>query len=230
MTNQVTTEMRKQMLEDRIKKVSSLLGIPEDEAFMHIAYALLFNTEDDVPDYDVDVIDGSGDKQIDIVRVEEFEDQAVINLVQVKNNNKYEGNVIVQMRDALSWIFERPDDQYQGLANESLVQKISEIREIISNLTPRNVEVVLHYVAKGNTSKLSTDFSQEIQNTEGLYNGTKDLLRFSFKVWGINELIERSYEIRQEKHRIDVSLPIYSVWNVPSYLQYADMDMQALVC
>ena len=230
MTDQVTTAMRKQMLEDRITKASSALGINEDEAFMRIAYALLFNTEDDIPDYDVDVVDGSGDKQIDIVRIEEFEDQAIVNLVQVKNNSKYEGNVIVQMRDALSWIFERPDDQYQGLANESLIQKISEIREIISNLTPRNVEVVLHYVAKGNTSRLSPDFSQEIQITEDLYNGSKDFLRFGFKVWGIDELIERSYEIRQDKHRIDVDLPIYSIWNVPSYLLYGNKEIEALVC
>src|SRR5262249_21963253 len=97
-------------------------------------------------------------------------------------------------------------------------------------LTPRNVEVVLHYVAKGNTSKLSPDFSQEIQNTGSLYNGTNDFLRFSFKVWGVDELIKRSYEIKQEKHRIDVNLPIYSVWNVPSYLQYGNMEIQALVC
>ncbi len=230
MTNHATSAMRKQMLEDRIKNVTSILGINDDEAFMHIAYALLFNTEDDGSDYEVDVVDGSGDKQIDIVRIEELQELVTIHLVQIKNSSKYEGTVVVQMRDALSWIFERPEEQYKNLSNESLVQKIGEIREILSNITAKNVEVLMHYVAKGDINKLAPDFLQEVQSTESLYNGGKDFFRFNFKVWGVDELIERSYEIQQERRRIDVNLPIYSIWNVPSYLQYEAKAIKSTVC
>ncbi len=229
MTNPNVLNMHKQMLEDRIRNVTSNLSIQDSEAFMRVAYALIFDTDYSTPDYDVDVIDGSGDKQIDIVKVEESDDQAIIHLIQIKNNSSYEGTVIVQMREALHWIFERPVEQYETLSNEAFVQKIEEIREVLYRLTPKNVEVVIHYIAKGDTNKLSPDFIQEIENTKNLY-GSRDFQNFSFKVWGANELIERSYDIQQEKRRIDVDVPIFTLWQVHSHLTYSTSAIEAAIC
>ena len=89
MSSEPSLMLRRQMLEDRIERISLDLNIPKDQAFMRLAYALLFNTRYDDPDYDTDVVDGGGDKQIDIIRIDEFQDQAVIQLVQVKNNGNH---------------------------------------------------------------------------------------------------------------------------------------------
>jgi len=230
MTDQSSLALRKQMLEDRIRNISLDLGISEDKAFMHVAYAWLFNTSYDDPDYDTDLVDGSGDKQIDIIKIDESEGQAVIHLVQVKNTNRYEGTVVVKMRDGLSWVFKRPEGQYKALSNKDLVVKIGDIHEVLGRLTVRNVELKVHYVAKGDTSSLSPDFVQEVQNTENLYVSGRDFQQFEFKVWGIDELIERSYELEQQRRRIDVNLPIYRFPEVSSYLQYGTTSIESAVC
>jgi len=230
MTNQSNLEFRKQMLENRIKNISSILDIPEDKAFMQLVYALLFNTQYDDPDYDTDLVDGGGDKQIDIIRIEESQGQATIHLIQVKNSAAYMGTVIVQMRDGLSWIFKRPDDQYTQLINRDFALKISEIRELSGRLGLRNLAVYVHYIAKGDTARLSPDFKQEIQNTKNVYADSNEFKVFEFKVWGINELIDRWYEIEQEKSRIDVDLNIFYLWNIPTYLQHTVSSIKSAIC
>src|SRR5260221_10195556 len=102
MTNSSPLVLRGQMIENRIRNIASELNITDAQAFMRLAYALLFNTQYDDPDYDTDLVDGGGDKQIDIIRIEETQDQATIHLVQVKNSGTYSGTVVVQMRDGLS--------------------------------------------------------------------------------------------------------------------------------
>jgi len=230
MANESSFALRKQMLEDRIRKISTDLGIPEDKAFMRLTYELLFDTQYDDPDYDTDLVDGGGDKQIDIIRIEESQGQATIHLVQVKNSGTYAGKVVVQMRDALSWIFERPEEQYSKITNKDFVLKISEIRELSGRLGLRNLSVFIHYVAKGDANRLSPDFTQEIQNTESLYADSDEFNSFEFKVWGVNELINRLYEIEQEKSRIDVDLKYFSLWNIPTYLQYTISSIKSVIC
>ncbi len=231
MTSQSSFSLRRQMLEDRIKYISSDLAISNDKAFMRLVYSLLFNTRYDDPDYDTDEIDGGGDKQIDIIKIEEYQDQAIIHLVQIKNSEKYLGTVVVQMRDALSWIFERPEDQYTTqLTNKDFVSKIREIRELSGKLGLRNLEVHVHYVAKGDTNKSSPDFNQEIQNTKSEYADTDEFKEFEFEVWGVNELVNRFYELQQESGRIDVDLEIYHIWNIPTYLQYTVDSIKSVIC
>lgn len=230
MTNDTSSAQQKRMVEDRLNNIVSDLNISQSEAFMRLAYALLFDTQYDSPDYATDVVDGGGDKQIDIIRIEETQDQAVIHLVQVKNSETYSGTVVVQMRDGLSWIFERPEDQYIQLANKDFVSKIREIREIAGRIGSRNLTVNVHYVAKGDTTRCSPDFKQEIQNTTNEYGDSNEFNGFIVKVWGVKELIDRFYENRQEGQRIDIDLELYYLWTMPTYLQYNAGSIKAVIC
>jgi hypothetical protein len=233
MTDQTNSfALRSQLIEDKIQSIATDLNINHDQAFMRLSYELLFDSDYSSPDYDMDIVDGSGDMQIDIIRIDEDEDngEATIHLVQIKNNDKYQGNIIVQMRDALGWIFERPAEQYNMLSNKDFVLKIGEIREIIKKLTIRNIRLIMHYVAKGSIHNLSPDFKNQIANTKNKYASGVDFMRFEFKIWGIDELVQKSYEIEQSKKRITIDLPIYSIWNVPSYLMYRTEAIDSILC
>lgn len=230
MSNQTSKALRKQMLEDRIKNVASLLGINEDQAFMRVAYALLFNTSYDDPAYDEDVVDGSDDKQIDIVRIEENSSGAQVHIVQVKNNNKYSSNIVVQMRDGLDWIFKWTDEKVKSITNSDLVLKINAIRELSGRLGLRKIEVIIHYVAKGDLGELHPNFLKETEHTQDIYKGSGEFQGFTFQVWGVDELINKSYQIDQAAIKIDEKIPIYFTPYVASYAQYRTSDVKAVIC
>lgn len=230
MSNQTSKALRQQMLEDRIKNVAGLLGINEDQAFMRVAYALLFNTSYDDPAYDEDVVDGGDDKQIDIVRIEENSNGAHIHIVQVKNNNKYSGNVVVQMRDGLEWIFKWTEDKVKSITNSDLVLKINAIRDLSGRLGLRKIEVTIHYVAKGDLGELHPNFVKETDHTRDIYKGSGEFQNFTFVIWGVDELINKSYEIDQAAIRIDEELPIYFTPYVASYAQYRSSEVKAVIC
>lgn len=230
MSNQISWTLRKQMLEDRIKHVANLLDISEDQAFMRVSYALILNASYDDANYSMDVVDGGDDKQIDIVRIDESSDNAIIHFIQVKNSSKYKGTTVVQMRDGLEWALRSPEHKYEQITNNDLVLKINAIRELSGRLGMRRLDICVHYVAKGDTSNLSPDFRKEIQHTLDMYLESGEFLNFSFKVWGVNELIEKYYENEEESARIDASIPIYFTPYAPSYSQYRAGAIKAAIC
>jgi hypothetical protein len=231
MTNSPSQGLLEQMMiENRISNIATELNIDSSQACMRLVYALLFNTRFDDPDYDTDLVDGGGDKQIDIIRIEETQDQATIHLVQVKNSAGYSGTVVVQMRDGLSWIFLRPEDQYSQLPNRDLVSKIREIRDLSGRLGLRNLAIHVHYVAKGDISRLSPDFEHEVQITKNEFADSEEFKEFEFKIWGVKELVSRFYEVQQGKKRIDVDLQIYYTPTVSAYLQYRVTTIKAVIC
>ncbi|OQA22556.1 MAG: AIPR protein [Chloroflexi bacterium ADurb.Bin360] len=230
MNDKASFELRAQMLEDRISQIADILDIEKDVAFMRHVYALLFNTGFDEPEFDADVVDGSGDKQVDILRIDEAEGLATIHIIQVKNSSKYKGTVVVQMRDALEKILRWPEEKFKTLDNHDLVMKISEVRELSARMFLKNIRIVVHYVGKGNTSKLSPDFEKEIEETLSIYKASREFYDFEFKVWGVNELIDRSYELEQQSHRIDETLPIHYTWQIPTYAEYGVERVRALIC
>jgi len=230
MSSQMSWELRKQMLEDRIKNIASLLTISHDQAFMRLVYALIFNTSYDDPSYEVDLVDGGDDKQIDILKVEDLSDQAVIHLIQAKNNEKYSGNVVVQMRNGLDWVFRWPEEKFKQITNKDLVAKIGEVRELSGKVGLRKLDIVVHYVAKGNTSRLSPNFQNEVNHIIDIYSGSGEFRSFQFKVWGVNELIDKSYENEQEASQVNADIPIYFTHYAPAYSQYRSEAVKAVIC
>lgn len=230
MSNTNAKVLRAQMLEDRIQTVSEAQEIDQDQAFMRVVYALLFNTTYSDPAYDEDVVDGGDDKQIDIIRIEQNEDQATIHVVQVKNNIKYQTNTLVQMKDGLQWLLEWPKEQYTKIPNNDLVSKISNIRQISGTLGLKNLDVIVHYVAKGDTSTIHPSFRNEVSHIIDIYRSSDDFRNFDFNIWGLDELINKSYEVEKSSVKIDADIPIYYFRNVCTYTEYKTGPIKAVIC
>lgn len=222
--------LRRQMIEDRISHIAAQLDVSKDIAFMRLTYALLFNTSYDDPDFETDLVDGGGDKQVDIIHIEQVDEQAVVSIVQVKNTSSYKGTVVVQMRDGLDWIFERPEEQYSKLTNQDLARHIKDIRDITGSIGSKKLTIRIYYVAKGNTNALSPDFKQEIENTNSIYKSGNHFKEFSFSVWGVDELVNQIETLEHAARKVDIDIPIRKEWEVPSYAIYYAGEIKALLC
>lgn len=229
MSDKSSMLLRKQMVDDRIGTIAELLGVEKDKAFLRYVYAIMFGTRYDDSNIESDIVDGGDDKQFDIVRIEEEPDQATIYLVQVKNSQKFSGTSVVRMRDGLDWMFRKPESKYKALPNTDLAAKIGEIRHLIGgHFGHHKLNVRVTYAAKGDTSRLSPDFRREILETAEAYQG--EFGAFSFDVLGINELIEREYEIEETKRKITADLPIKWDINVRSFMEFQAGDVRAAIC
>jgi len=215
-------------VQDRINAISKDLDISEERAFMRYVYAVLFDKNYYEDEFEDNVTDGGSDKQIDIVEIEREEGQCSIHLVQVKNTDKFKGTVVVQMRDALEWIFVRHASEYRAIPNKALVAKIDEIRATRLEIGTSNMFVYLHYVANGDASTISPDFSKEVDIA--LRENASEFGDFQFKIWGVVELIDQEDLLEQTRRRIDVKLPVMYDVNKPSLIRYGTENVRAVVC
>ena len=74
-----------------------------------------------------DLVDGGGDKQIDIITITEHVDSADVYVIQGKNTNTFSSNALVQMSNGLSWLFEKPRAEIKTLGNHACRTRSSSI-------------------------------------------------------------------------------------------------------
>jgi hypothetical protein len=200
------------------------------EAFQALVFSLLFDV-----DYDAilpeEIVDGGQDKQIDIIKIDDDEGRgyAHIYIIQAKNTAGFSSNTLIQMRNGLSWIFERPRSDYHNIGNHAFANKIDEIRQLRIDYGASNIEVSVFFVTTGNTQDLSHEFLQEKKVLMDTYSnlGFSD---FSFQEIGALELVEVLNESERAKRQIDVDISIVYDVNRPSLLQYSTRDTRALIC
>jgi hypothetical protein len=68
----VNMRLRQQIIEDRVEQLASLLGISADEAFLRFVHSLIVGRSIHAFDAD-DRTEGGGDKQVDVITIEEDE-------------------------------------------------------------------------------------------------------------------------------------------------------------
>jgi hypothetical protein len=236
MTDQKQTEvrnlqMRQTWIAEQIESIKNSYNYETlGEAFQALVISLLFDL-----DYESiqpeEIVDGGQDKQIDIIRIDDDDEQgyAHIHIVQAKNTEGFSSNTLIEMRNGLSWVFERPKSEYQGLENTAFVNKIDEIRDLRLRYGAANISVSVYFVTVGDTSTLSDEFLQEKKILLDTYSnvGFND---FNFRELGAFEVIEIMNESERVERCVDIDIPIVYDVNRPSLLQYRSGDTKALIC
>src|SRR5690606_26201126 len=118
-------QMRQTWIEEEIEAIANEHSVSLDDAFKSFVYGLLFDVDYDAIQPD-EIVDGGSDKQLDIIRIDDDPDtsSAHIHIVQCKKTTDgFSPNILIQMRNGLSWIFERPRSDYSSLSNQLLVNK-----------------------------------------------------------------------------------------------------------
>ena len=202
----------------------------QDDAFQALVVSLLFNVDYDAIEPE-EIVDGGRDKQIDIIRIDEDDARgiATISIVQAKATSGFSSNTLIQMRNGLDWIFQRPKVAYEKLGNPALVNKIGEIRQLRQAYGASNIKVHVYFATLGDTRELSEEYNQERQVLVDQWSsiGFGD---FRFEEFGAMELFERLNEGERRERRIDLAISIMHDVNRPSLLQYSAGDTNALIC
>ena len=220
--------VRQQIVEDRVEELASLLQIDSNYAFLRLAQHLI--TGQSVFAFDPeDLTEGSHDKQIDTITLDEERDRATVYIIQSKNTEGFSSNGLIQMRNGLHWLFNKSRSDINTLPNIRLKDKILEYRSIQTNLGPSNIRVWVRYAAKGHTAQLSHEFQQELKGIRDEFdNGT--FAEFSCEPVGADELVHMMRIQEQRERRIDADLKIKYDANNPSLIQYYAEGLKGLVC
>lgn len=221
--------IRQTWIEEHTAKLAAELQESEDDAFLYLAASLLLGTSADEIEAE-DIVDGAQDKQIDFIHIEDNSDgEAEIVIIQSKNTRGFGSNTLIQLRNGLTWIFEKPRAQFLKLQNESFKSKISEVRQVKTEFGPSNLTVRVFHVCNGDASNLSAEYKQEEQALRDQY-GNVGFGRFQFKAIGASELFDLLNEGDRSKRSINLDLPIQYDVNRPSIMDFAQGDTKALVC
>lgn len=223
-------QIRKTFIEEQTEYLASQATDNLDEAFEFLVTSLIFDIEPEEIDAQ-DMIGGSQDKQMDVIRITDKEDEgsAEIEIIQAKNVNGFSSDICIKIRNGLKWMFEIPKSEYSTLKNQDLVNKIKELRELRSKYGPSNLNVFVYFVTKGNTGELSEEYLQERKILVEKYSSV-GFGKFEYKEVGSIELVDYIDEQDRLKKQVDIRLPIQYDVNKPSVLKYISGETEALIC
>jgi hypothetical protein len=220
--------MRKQIIEDFIEKTSLTLNHKPDKAFEVFAHTLFIDKS--IHSYNPnDNVDGGQDKQIDLISLEEEGNEAVIYITQIKNEDSFKSNAIIQIKNGLDWVFNKKRSDVNTLINKKFKDKIEEIRSIRTEFGPSNLNIKVAYICKGYKDEISDECLQEAKSIIEEYdNGTYNT--FSFDLLGSNELVELLNNQEKRNRKMDIALKIDYDKNKGSLILYNSKGLKGLVC
>jgi len=228
----MTAELKRGFLVDEIQQFAIGNGLNEDDGFMHWFYRQLFDLDDDDFLPDEEIVDGTGERQIDIfnISLDDSEQTATINLIQVKNTNGFSANVVSLMKTGLDFIFKIPRKQIEELTNVKFREKILEVREIIKTYGNNNISVICNFVTMGDEDDLPEEATQNRENVMAEYGKSNIFSDFEFNFVGVHEL-DRLINLRRNVVRkISWDLKLIYDANRPSIVEFESAGVRSLLC
>lgn len=223
-------KIRQTWIEEEIDKCANELGEPKDTAFLFFVASLLLDCSPEDIDAE-DIVDGGQDKQIDFIHIEDDQDKghAQITIIQSKNAKSFSSNVVVQLKNGLDWIFERPKSEINRLGNSLFKNKIEELRTLRTEYGASNLAIKLYHVSKGDKSTLSKEYIDEAKIIQDKYTNL-GFDSFAFNQLGAHELIEFLNEGDKLKRKVDIELPVLYDINRASMMEFSQGDTKSFVC
>lgn len=220
--------LRQQIIADRVANLVATLAIPQDQAFERFVHSVV--TGQSVHTFDpTDWVDGTQDKQIDLISIEEDDDEAEISIISAKFTAGFSSNAIILMRNGLDWIFNRPRAEIATITNQPFRDKILEIRSVLSGVGPSNVKVRCYFASNGSTSPLPQEYQQEVPRIVTEYNnGT--FADFTFETLGADEMVNLLSRIERRNRSINADVPIRYDANTPSLIRYHTQGLKGIIC
>jgi hypothetical protein len=224
----VKMNLRQQIIQNHIEQTATKLNVPNDKAFLIFGHSVYsdksihsFNPNDNV--------DGGQDKQIDVITIEENGDEAIIYITQIKGEDTFSSNCIIQIRNGLNWIFEKKISDVESLTNIKFKDRIKDYRAIQSSIGPSNIHIKIAYITTGMTSELSGEAFQEIKTITDTYdNGT--FASFIFEPIGVDEIVNILNSQEKKNKKINRDIRILYDTNNPSLIKYHSKGLKGIIC
>lgn len=222
-------ELQRAIVREKIDHIAESHGLPPDQAHLRLVFAL--TTGESYGDLDPeDIVDGGGDRQLDIVTIDDSSDDhlVTVTVIQASVAESMSSNKLQLMGGGLDWLLAEPKDRYLTLTNVALREKIKDFRSVRREVGAHNVAINCYFATLGDAEDLSDEFLQELERVRDRFRGGHG--DFNFQILGVSELTElmRSQDPRQApvNERIEI---IYSV-NQPSVLKHTAQGAHGLVC
>jgi hypothetical protein len=224
------TSVRRTIIEERVEHLAKRTGDSKDSAFLKLAYSLVKPAEYEDLELE-DIVDGTDDKQIDVISIDERASglEADIFILQAKNQASFPTNHLTLMGNGLGWIFEQPKSDYHRLKNPPFVRKIDEVRSLRATLGTSNLHVRVFFATNGDTSKLSADFRQELQKIRTKFEHA-GFGSFRLKPLGASELVDCLESKEKARQKINDSVQIKYDLHIPSYINYSVAGVRGYIC
>jgi len=220
--------LRQQIIESRVEELVEALSIPEDEAFERLVHSIVLKESVYALNAD-DCVDGSQDKQIDIISIDSDEKSADIYIISVKFIKGFKSNAIILMKNGINWIFNKSRKELDSLKNQSFKDKILDIKSIISSFGPSNIYIHCYFATNGQSDAISQEYQQEVDSILAEYNNNS-FGAFSFESLGADELVECINATEKNSRSLDSEIPIRYDANTPSLIRYHSQGLKGIVC
>lgn len=202
----------------------------ESEDFLRWIYDLLFGLDEDEIPTD-ELIEGSGEKQLDVIRVEDDVEnrKAHIHIVQAKKTSGFAANVVVLIANGLSTVLETKKADVAKLKNKVLSEKILEIRDLLKTYGYGSVELSIYFATLGNTEDTGQEIHEATEKLKGKANSF-GFAEFNFHLLGAAELYDLWFEKFNADRRINQDINIIYDVNRASIIEYMAEGYKAVVC
>ncbi|MCC6579797.1 MAG: AIPR family protein [Phycisphaeraceae bacterium] len=222
--------LRQQIITDRIEEIASILKLPNnDAAFLRLSHSIITGQSIHAFD-DPDLVDGGQDKQIDTITIEDRDgDEATVYIIQAKNTDSFSSNALIQMRNGLNWIFNKPKSDLQELTNTKFRDKILEYRSIQSGFGPSNIHIVVAFVTNGLSKTISDEFKQEAKSIRNEYDNNTFQV-FDLLICGADELVDRINITEKKNRKVNADIKIRYDANNPSLVKYHSEGLKGIIC
>ncbi|MEQ9505395.1 MAG: AIPR family protein [Hyphomonas sp.] len=228
----MSLELKRQFLEDELELFADESGLTPDVAFMHWFYRVYFDLDEDEDVPADEIVDGTGERQVDLFRIDidDAEQRSHIWIVQNKVSQGFGANTVSLMKTGLDFIFKVKREKVLALKNKRFRQKILETRDIIKQYGNNNIVVSCLYVTLGDDSCVPEEAQENAENILSEYAEGKVFGDFTFTFCGVHEL-DRILNIRRNRARkVDYDLPIAYDANRPSIIEFQSAGVGSLLC
>lgn len=220
--------IRQQIVQSNIEQTANQLCIDEDKALVRLAHTLI--TGQSIHSFEEsDLVDGGQDKQVDVITIIDESDEAEIFVLQVKNTQSFESNIIIQMRNGLQWIFNKQRADINTISNTNFKDQILNYRSLQSSIGPSNIHVRVAYITNAQGTDVSDECKQEIKTIEDEYDNDV-FASFKFELWSSNELVDRINALDKKNKKINADIKIRYDANTPSLIKYQTQDLTGIIC
>ncbi|OKL45555.1 hypothetical protein A3843_04395 [Pseudovibrio exalbescens] len=198
---------------------------------MYWFYSILFDADlDELPDDEL--VDGAGERQIDIFKIEvDDSNQSVhIRLIQVKNTQGFSANTVSLMKTGLEFVFLSKQSVYQANPNAKLVEKIENARQLIRQYGNNSVSVSCYFVTLGDEADIAEEAQANKGNILREFSDSGVFASFDFHFIGVNELDRINNQRRNRARQIIADIPIVYDANRPSIVEFDTGGVRSVLC
>jgi hypothetical protein len=227
----MSTAIKRGFIHDAIQSVAAEMEVCEDDAFMYWFYSILFDVDvDEIPEDEV--VDGAGERQIDIFRTEvDDSNQSVhIHLIQVKNTQGFSANTVSLMKAGIEFIFLSKKSEYKENKNTRLLENIENARELIRQYGNNSVSVSCYFVTLGDEADIAEEAQANRRNILREFSDSGVFSSFEFHFIGVNEIDRINNLRRNSRRKINADLPIVYDANRPSIIEFDTGGVRSVLC